>query len=152
MPSAFVMFAQIMDLGMAVVARGDAVGSPGFLDLFGFQAAIMPSGFRITGLEKPAAAAAAVIVRFVGGHVDEVFFADNRFHHKAQIVGNGIAEAFSNELAGILNRELDLEVLVPVGVDLQLAFPDPLRIVLDDALDFEIVGNFEFFQSGPDCE
>jgi len=55
-------------------------------------------------------------------------------------------------LAGVLDRELDLEVLVPVGVDLELALANPLGIEMDDADNFELVGDVELFQSGPDCE
>ena len=108
--------------------------------------------FRHSGLEKTAAAAAAVIVGFVGRHVDKILFAHNGFNHESQIIGNRIAKCFTHELAGILNREFHLQVLVPVGIDLQLSFPDPLGIILNDAFDFKIVGNVEFFQSGPDCE
>jgi hypothetical protein len=45
-----------------------------------------------TGLEKTAAAAAAVVVGAVGLHVDEVFFPHDGFDHEAQVLGNGIAE------------------------------------------------------------
>jgi hypothetical protein len=55
-------------------------------------------------------------------------------------------------LAGVLYREFDFQVLVPVGIDFQLSFPDPLGIKLDDTLYFKVVLNLEFFQSGPDCE
>jgi len=53
-------------------------------------------------------------------------------------------------LTGILHGELDLEVLVPVGVDLQLAFADPLGIVFIDIFYFKIMFEVEFCQSGPD--
>ena len=151
-PSALIMLAQVVNLGVAVVAGGDTVACSGFLDLFGLEAPIVPSGFRIAGLEEPAPPAAAVIVRSVGGHVDEVFFADNGFHDETKVFGNRIAKRLADELAGILNRELDLEVFVPIGVDLEFTLPDPLGVILDNAADFEVVGNLEFFQSGPDCK
>jgi hypothetical protein len=77
---------------------------------------------------------------------------DDLFDHVAKVLGDRVAETLSDQLAGILDRELDLQVLVPVGVDLEFALPDPFGVVLDDAGDFEVVGNVEFFQSGPDCE
>jgi hypothetical protein len=103
-----------------------------------------------TGLEKTAPAAAAVVVGPVGLHVDEVFLAHDRFDHEAQIFGNGIAKALADDLAGILDGELDLEVLVPVGIDLELALTDPLGIVFVNVFDFKVVLDVEFFQSGPD--
>jgi hypothetical protein len=53
-------------------------------------------------------------------------------------------------LAGILDGELDLTFLVPIGVDLQAAFADPFCIILVDGSDFEVVLDAEFLQSGPD--
>jgi hypothetical protein len=85
-------------------------------------------------------------------HVDEIFFTHNRFHGISQIFGHRIPKALSNQLAGILNRKFNFQVLVPVGIDLQLSFPDPLGIKLDDTLDLKVVLNFEFFQSDPDCK
>ena len=78
--------------------------------------------------------------------------AHHRFDHVAQIFGHGIAETLAHQLAGVLDRELDLEVLVPVGVDLELALANHLGVQLDDALDLEFVGDVELFQSDPDCE
>jgi hypothetical protein len=101
-------------------------------------------------LQKPPAAAATVVVRAVGLHVDEILFAHDRFDNKAQVLGNGIAIALANNLARILNRKLDLQILVPVGIDLQFALTDPLGIVLIDVLDFKAVLEVELFQSGPD--
>ncbi len=56
------MFAQIMDLGVAVVARGDAVVGAGGLDLVELVPSELPPGLGVSGLEESAAAAAAVIV------------------------------------------------------------------------------------------
>jgi hypothetical protein len=55
-------------------------------------------------------------------------------------------------LAGVLNREFDFEVLVPVGIDLQFAFTNPLGIILNDTFAFKVVLDLEFFQSEPDCK
>jgi hypothetical protein len=49
-----------------------------------------------------------------------------------------------------LNREFNLQILVPVGIDLQSSFADPFRIVLINGGYFKVVIDVEFFQSGPD--
>jgi len=147
-----VMFTDVVHLGMTVMARGDAVVCARGHDLFEFQPAVSSSGFGKTGLQKTAPAPAAVIVRSVGKHVDVIFFSDDGFDDKPQILRHRIAETFPDQLAGILNREFDFQVFVPLGVDLELSFPNPLGIQLNDALDFEIVGNVELFQSRPDCK
>ena len=147
-----IMFAEVMDLGVAVVAGSDTVSCAGGHNLVVFHPAVFPPCFRHAGLEETAAAAAAEIVGAVGCHVDEIFFSDNRFHHIPEIFGNRVTEALADQLAGVLNREFDFQILVPIGTDLQFSFPDPLCIILDDALDFKVIGNSEFFQSGPDCK
>jgi hypothetical protein len=53
-------------------------------------------------------------------------------------------------LAGVLDREFDLEVLVPEGIDRQFAFADPFGVVFDDAANLKAVGDLEFVQSDPD--
>jgi hypothetical protein len=83
-------------------------------------------------------------------HVDKIFFAHNGFNHKPQIFGNGIPIAFPDNLTGILDREFDLQVLVPVGVDRQFSFTDPLGIVFINIFYFKIVFQVEFFQSCQD--
>jgi hypothetical protein len=49
-----------------------------------------------------------------------------------------------------LNGEFYFQVCVPVGIDLELSFPDPFCIVGINILDFEVVLEVEFFQPGPD--
>ena len=83
-------------------------------------------------------------------HVDEIFFPDEGSDHETQILGNGVTVALANDLARILNRKLDFQIFVPVGIDLQFALTDPFGIVLIDVLDFEVVFEVELFQSGPD--
>jgi hypothetical protein len=53
-------------------------------------------------------------------------------------------------LTRILDGELDLQVLVPVAVDLQLALPDPFGVIFIDVFDFKIVLQVELFQSCQD--
>ncbi len=147
---AAVMVAEFMDLGMAVVATGDAVVGAGGLDLIVLNFAISQSFFFKPGLEESAAAAAAKVIGAVGLHVDEVFFADNGFHHKSQVVGNGVAIAFSYNLTGVLDREFDFQVFVPVRVDLEFAFANPFGIVFVNIFYIKVMFEIEFFQSGPD--
>jgi hypothetical protein len=103
-----VMLAQLVNLGMAVVASGNAVIRAGRLYLLIFESAVFQALILEPGLKESAAAAAAIVIGSVGLHVDEVFFAHHGFDHKPKILGNGIAIALADDLAGILNRELDL--------------------------------------------
>ena len=101
-------------------------------------------------MQEPAAAAATVVVRPVGMHLDEVFFAHERSDHETQVFGDGVAITLANDLAWILNRKLDFQIFVPIGIDLQLAFTDPPGVVLIDVFDFKVMFEVELFQSGPD--
>ena len=147
---AAIMVAELMDLGVAVMAAGDAVICTGGLDLVVFNFAISQAFFFESGLEESAAAAATIVVGTIGLHVDEVFFADNGFHHKPQVFGNGVTIAFPYNLAGVLNREFNFQVFVPVGVNLEFAFTYPFGIVFVNVFYFKVMFQVEFFQSGPD--
>jgi hypothetical protein len=85
-------------------------------------------------------------------HVDKIFLTHNRFHRVPQVFGHRISKGLSHQLARILHRKLNFQVLVPVGIDLQFSFLDPLGIILNDAPDLKLVLYIEFFQSGPDCK
>ena len=85
-------------------------------------------------------------------HFDEIFFSHHRLHRIPKVFGHRVPKGLAHQLAGVLNREFDFEVLVPVGIDLQLSFPDPLGIILNDTLDLKVVLDVEFFQSEPDCK
>jgi hypothetical protein len=145
-----VMFAQFVNLCMAVVASGNAVVRAGRLDLLVFESAVLQALILESGLQESAAAAAAIVVGSIGLHVDEIFFTHDGFDHKPKVFGNGIAIALADDLAGILNRELDFQLLVPVGIDLKLAFTNPFGVIFINVLDFKIMFEVEFFQSGPD--
>jgi hypothetical protein len=67
-----------------------------------------------------------------------------------EIIGNGFTKTFANDLAGILNSELDLKVFVPVRVYLQTSFTNPFGVILVNGCNFKIVFDSEFFQSSPD--
>jgi hypothetical protein len=147
---AAIMFTQFMNLCMTIVASRDAVIGSGSLDLLIFQLAVSQALFLVTGLEKAAATATAVIVGPVGCHVHEIFFSHHGFNDIAQIFGNGVAIAFADDLTGVLNRKFDFEILVPVGVDVQFSFPDPFCVVLINVFDDKFVCDVEFFQSCQD--
>ena len=147
---AAVMFAQLMNLGVAVVASRDAVVCPGRLDLVVLELPVSQALILEAGLQKTAPATAAIVVRFVGNHVDEIFFAHDRLDHEAQVIGNGVAVALAYDLARVLDRELDLQVLVPVRAGLEFALPDPPGVVFVDVLDDEVVRDVELFQSCQD--
>jgi hypothetical protein len=147
---AAVMLTELMNLGMAIMAAGNTVIRAGFLYLLILQPAEFQTLLFLAGLEETAAAAAAIIVGPVGDHIDKIFFSDDRFDHESQIIGNGFAKSLAHDLTGILNGKFNLEVLVPVGVDLELSFPDPFSIVFIDILDDEVMLDAEFFQSCQD--
>ena len=147
---AAVMLTELMNLGMAIVAAGDTVICAGFLYLFVLQPAEFQTLFFHAGLQKTAAAAAAIIVGPVGDHINKIFFADDRFDHVSQVLGNGFAKSLAHDLTGVLDGKFNLEVLVPVGIDLELSFPDPLGIVFIDVLDDKVMLDVEFFQSCQD--
>ena len=113
-----VEFTHVMDLCMAIVTWCNAVICFCRQNLVGFELAIGTTRLSISRLEKPTAAAAAVIVGLVGIHLDEIFFSDHRFHRVPQIFGHRIPKGFAYQLAGVLNRKFDFQILVPVGIDL----------------------------------
>ena len=143
---------QIMNLSMAVVTWCNAVIRLCRQNLVGFELTIASTRVRISCLEKTAAPTAAVVVRHIGVHFNKIFFAHYRFHRITQIFSHRIPKGFSDKLTRILHRKFNFEVLVPVGIDFQLSFLDPLGIILNDALDLKLVLNIEFLQSGPDCK
>lgn len=150
MIAAAVMVAHILDLGVAVVAWGDDVVCTGFDDLIELHLSVGASLFGLSPLQGTAAAAAAKIVGSVGDHVDEILFTHNGFHDKTKIVQNFVGPDFSTDVAGILHREFDVEILVPVGVDFEFSLFDPLGIELDDADEFKGVRDIVFSQSFQD--
>jgi hypothetical protein len=145
-----VMLAELMNLGVAVMAAGDTIIRPGFLNLFILQLAELQTLLLETGLEETAAAAATIIVRPVGLHINKIFFPNNGLDHEAQILGNRIPIALAHDLTGVLHRKLNFQILVPVGIDLELSLADPFGIVFIDVLDDKIVLDVEFFQSCQD--
>ncbi len=144
------MLTELMNLGMAVVAAGDTVIRAGLLDLLILQPAELQPLFFHAGLQKTTATAATVIVGPVGNHINKIFFTDHRFDHISQVFGNGIAKRLAYDLTGVLDGEFNLEVLVPVGIDLEPSFPDPFGIVFIDVFDDKVVLDVELFQSCQD--
>jgi len=118
LPCVITQIGQIMDLSMTVVTRCNTIVGFCRQNLVCFEFSVGTTLFRISGLEKAAAAAAAVIVGLVGIHLDEIFFSHHRFHRVPQIFGHRIPKGFAYQLAGVLNRKFDFQILVPVGIDL----------------------------------
>ena len=83
-------------------------------------------------------------------HFDKIFFAHDRFDHESQIFGNGIPKRLSYDLAGVLHRKFNFQVLVPIGIDRESSFPDPFGIIFVDIFDDKIVLDVKFFQSCQD--
>jgi hypothetical protein len=144
------MLTELMNLSMAVMAAGDTVIRTGFLYLFVLQPAEFHTLIFHAGLKETAAAAAAIIVGPVGGHIYKVFFSDHRFDHVSQIFGNGFPITFAHDLTGILYGKFNFQVLVPVGINLEFSFPDPFGIIFIDVLDDKVMLDVEFFQSCQD--
>ena len=145
-----VMLTELMNLGMTVVAAGDTVIRAGLLDLLILQAAEFQPLFFHAGLQKAAATTATIVVGTVGNHINKIFFANDRFDYVAQVFGNGIAKRLAHDLTGILDGKFNLEVLVPVGIDLEPSFPDPFGIVFINVFDDKVVLDVELFQSCQD--
>jgi hypothetical protein len=151
-PCMVVNIGHIMDLGVAVMTRRDAIGCLGSQDLVGLSLAIGPSLLLESGLEESPAAAAAKIIGFIGCHVHKVFRSDHGLNHISHVVGNGITISLSDQLTGILEGKFDLTLLIPVRRGFKLTFPDPLGIELNDTFNLKVVGDVEFFQSCQDCK
>jgi hypothetical protein len=102
------MFAEFMNLGMAVMTARDTIVRAGFLYLFILQTAKFQALLLETGLEKATAPAAAIIIGSVGLHINKIFFSNDRFDNISQIFGNRIPIRLTHDLTGILDRKFDL--------------------------------------------
>jgi len=105
--AAAVMLTEFMYLGMAIVTGGNTIIRSGHLNLSVFQPTKSQTLLFVAGLQKTAPSAATVIIGSIGLHVDKVLLPHHSFYHKAQIFGDGISVAFTNNLAWILDCELD---------------------------------------------
>ncbi len=152
LPGMIALLGQIVDLGVAVMARSDGISGTGCQNLVGLQFTIFSTFIRITGLKETAAAAATKVVGSVRIHVDKVLFTDHRLNHVAQVLGHWIAEGLADQLTWILDGEGDFALFIPFGTGLELALTNPLGIKLNDALNFKIGFDPEFLHSEPDCE
>ena len=99
---------QIMDLCVAVMARGNAIVGMGGQYLIQLEPAILTPRIVIPRLQEATTAAAAVVVGSVRYHIDEIFFSHQSFDHKPQVIGYRVAVTLSYNLAGVLNCKLDL--------------------------------------------
>ena len=105
---AAIMFAEFMNLGVAVMTARNTIVCAGFLYLFILQTAKFQTLFFETGLEKATAPAAAIIIGSVGLHINKIFFSNDRFDNISQIFGNRIPIRLTHDLTGILDRKFDL--------------------------------------------
>ncbi len=132
----FVMFAELMNLRMTVMAGGNAVIRTSGPYLIVFHLSICQAFIFEPRLEKSTTAAATVVVGTIGLHVNKIFFTHNGFHNKTQVVCNGVAIAFSDNLTGILYRKFNLQVFIPVGTGFKPTFTDPFCIIFVNVFDF----------------
>jgi hypothetical protein len=139
-----------MDLGVAVVAAGNAIVGARLFDLLIFEPAVFEALLLEAGLEETTAAAATKIVGPVGLHVDKIFFSHHGLYDKAQIFGDGIAVTFAHDLAGVLYGEFDIQISIPIRTDVEFSFAEPFGVVFVDIFNLKVVRQVEFFQSGPD--
>ena len=144
------MLTHVFDLGVAVVAGRDDILRAGGHDLIELDFAVGPTLVGKPALQGAAPATAAVVVDSAGDHVHEIILTDDGLDHEAQFIGHLLAQGLADDIARILDRELDLQVPVPVGVDLELALTNPLGVELDDTGERKAVGNLEFSQSFQD--
>lgn len=123
-----VMMADILNLAVTVVTGcNDIIGARGH-NLVEFYFAVRTSCVREPGLQRAAAAAAAIVIVPVGHGVDEIFFADNGFYHESQIIDDFVRPALPAYIAGVLNGKFGPDIFIPVGINLQFTFPDPLGV------------------------
>jgi len=148
---AAIVVTQVFNLTVAVVAGRNDIGRPGSRNLVEFYPAECPSFIREPGLQCTPAAAAAIIIIPVGDGINKIFLSHNRLDHKPQIIHNFIGTGFSADITGILDREFGFYVLVPVGIDFQFSFSDPLGIQFNNGDQLKFVGNVIFTQSFQDC-
>jgi hypothetical protein len=111
------MMTYIVHLGMAVVTPCNTIIRTGCHYLVEFNFAVGSAFFGITRLQKSTATTTTVIIRFIRGHLDDIFFTNHRFNDESQVVCDFIAFTFANNLTGILYGELDFSVFVPVGIN-----------------------------------
>jgi hypothetical protein len=111
------MMTYIVHLGMAVVTSRNTIIRAGCHYLVEFNFAVGSAFVGITRLQKSTATTTTVIIGFIRGHLDDIFFTNHRFNDESQVVCDFIAFTFANNLTGILYGELDFSVFVPVGIN-----------------------------------
>ena len=137
---------------MAVMARRNTVICSCRHYLLKFAFAVIAPGFGESRLKESSSSATAVVVGLVGRHLYKIFRTHNCFNNIAKVVCHRVAQTFANQLAWVLYRKLYFQLFIPVGINFQFPFPDPLGIILNNALALKIVLDVEFFQPDPDCK
>lgn len=144
------MMANIFNLTMTVVTGRNDIGRPGGCDLVEFYPAVRSSFIGKPGLQSTTAATAAVIIVSVGNGINKIFFTHNGLDHKSQVIHNLVGPALSADIAGVLHGKLGLDVFIPVGIDFQFSFPDPLGIEFNNGDQLKFMRNIIFAQSFQD--
>ena len=144
------MLTEFMNLGVTIVAAGNTIVRSGGLNLNIFQPTEFQTLLFVSRLQKTTAAAATIVVGVVRLHVGKILFPHHCLYHKAQILCDGISVAFTYNLAGILYREFDFQIFVPIGINIQFPLANPLGVVCIDVFNLKFVGDVEFFQSCQD--
>jgi len=139
-----------MNLGMAVMAASNYIGSLGSLYLLVLDFSVKKSFFFKTGLEISAATAAAEVIALVWIGIHKILFAHACLNDITDVISCCVAKGFADNIAWVLNGEFNLEILVPIGTRLESAFADPLCVVLIDGADFEVVRDVVLFQTCQD--
>lgn len=103
-----------MNLCMAVMAAGYTVICSGGDNLLKLQFAVIAPFLGKSRLQEATASAAAIVVGFIRRHFDDIFLADNGLDDEPEVVRYRITVTLANDLAGILDGELDAAVLIPV--------------------------------------
>ncbi len=146
------VISQFMNLGMTIMAAGDAIGGPGLLNLAIFDLAVEESLLFVTGLKKAPAPATTEVIGFIGSHIDKVLLSHTRLDHKAHVIGSRVSKAFPNDLTRVLKGELNAKLIVPAGIGFQLSFTNPRGVKGVHGLYVKFMGNFKLVQSYQDCK
>jgi len=96
LPGMIVDFSHIMHLGMTVMTRGNTVSGFCGKNLVGLGLTIGPPLLLESGLQVPAATAAAEIVGFIGRHIHKIFFTHHSPDHISKVFGHRVPKGFSH--------------------------------------------------------
>ena len=108
------MLGHVVNLCMAIVAGRNAIIGRCIHNLIVFHLAELTSLFRKTGLQIAPATPTTVVIGFVWVHFNEILFSYDGLDDKTQIFGHRVAKSLPDKLTGVLNGELDLQILCSI--------------------------------------